>query len=53
MIAHIWKTLYGWKLEIAEDTIPGNFKVIRESMHQTKADAKRAAYMAGAKPWNY
>lgn len=53
MIAHLWKTSYGWKLEIAEGDPVHGWKVISEHVYQSKADAKRAAQMAGAKPWNY
>jgi len=53
MIAHLWKTSYGWKLEISEGSMPGNFRVISEHIYATKTEAKRAAMMAGAHPWNY
>lgn len=53
MIAHIWKTSYGWMLEISEGSMPGNFRVISTTKHATKVEAKRVAHMAGARPWNY
>ena len=53
MIAHIWKTSYGWMLELSEGAMPGEFRVISTHKFATKVEAKRAASMAGARPWNY
>ena len=53
MVAHIWKTPYGWKLELSHGNPVAGWKVERESMHATKADAKKTAHLAGAQPWNY
>ena len=48
MIAHIWKTSYGYILEISD-----GFKVVSEHKFATKVEAKRMAKLAGAIPWNY
>lgn len=53
MIAHIWKTSYGWLLELSDGAMPGEFRVISTHKYQSKLEAKRAAHLAGAKPWNY
>ena len=52
-VAHIWKTSYGWMLELAEGNPVAGWRVTSESKHATKLEAKRAAHMAGAQPWNY
>lgn len=52
-IAHIWKTSYGWRLEISEGSIQSGFRIISDTMHRTKSEAKRAAHTHGALPWNY
>ena len=53
MIAHIWKTSYGYMLEISEGNITIGFRVLSTTKHASKPEAKRAAHMAGARPWNY
>lgn len=53
MVAHIWKTASGYLLEIAEGNTVTGFAVLGCANFESHVNARRAARLAGARPWNY
>lgn len=53
MIAYLWKTANGWKLEIFVGNPVDGFSVNFEAVYASQIEAKRAAALAGAYPWNF